>query len=109
MSLNSPRFNKDKIDFENLNVPIFVDDPVAIDLEELLRNNNLIVSGSPSYNQIEYQPIQAINGKQGYLNKFGGVFPNRNEKEFVLTFEFPKKPVVIDGYAIQTADDEIYP
>jgi hypothetical protein len=53
----SPRFNKDKVDFEKINIPVFYDHPVPVDLAIQYVQNNLIVSGSPSYNNLEYQPI----------------------------------------------------
>jgi hypothetical protein len=51
----SPRFNKDKVDFENLKIPIFKDHPIPIDLmEEHYKKGNLKVTGSASYNKTEY-------------------------------------------------------
>jgi hypothetical protein len=46
---------------------------LPIDLMELYEAGDLILKGSQSYTDDEYQPIEAINQMNGTANKFGGL------------------------------------
>ena len=72
-----------------------------VDLEQAAEVGFLAVDGSPAFEEA----INATKREQG--SKFGGptseIFENGNQ--FNLTYIF-EKPILIQGYMLQTADDE---
>jgi hypothetical protein len=78
-----------------------VSDLKEVDLEQAAEVGFLAVQASPAFEEA----INATKREQG--SKFGGptteIFENGNQFNLTYTFE---KPILIQGYMLQTADDE---
>ena len=69
-------------------------------------NEEMYITASESYNDLEFQPMKALNNEIGPTEKYGGF--KDAEQDFILEIIFVK-PIRIDGYGLKMADEGLNP
>ena len=52
---------------------IFDPQPIQIDLMGMFLNEEMYITASESYNDLEFQPMKALDSKVGPTEKYGGL------------------------------------
>lgn len=80
--------------------------PVEVDLMGMFLNEEVYITASQSYNDLEFQPVKALGSKEGPTEKYGGF--KEEEEDFILELIFAN-PIRIDGYGLKMADEGFNP
>ena len=79
---------------------------IALNIEEMISNGEAKVTGTASYSGQQYLPKEACNNRNTPRSKFGGPIPKGSNLGLTLKF---KRPVLVHGYGLQTADEGLDP
>lgn len=79
---------------------------MQIDLMGLFLNEEMFITASESYNDLEFLPMKALDSKTGPADKYGGL--KNPDEDFIMELVFVK-PIRIDGYGLKMADEGLNP